>query len=515
MKNNYLITTPIYYVNARPHLGHIYTTLLCDVMNEYQKLSGKNSFFLTGVDEHGDKIVKAADLENSTPQEYVNKISGIFEETWKSLKISNDDFIRTTQERHKKVVQHVLNKLYEKGDIYLSEYEGTYCLGCERYLTEKELNEDGNCPDHLVKPEIIKESNYFFKLQKYLPIWEKILENNPDLVKPEQYFKEISGTIQELKKLGEDLSISRPVKRLTWGIPIPFDKNYVTYVWFDALLNYISALDFPDGEKFKNYWPQARHVIAKDILKPHGIYWPTMLLAADIEIFQNLFVHGYWLGLNDVKMSKSLQNAVNPVDLINVIGLDSFRYFLMREMTFGSDSKFSESTLENRINQDLANNLGNLIQRTLSMIKKYTDGNIPEKVTNPENEVLDEIIRFSVIRFNDFMNTFQFSKALESIFVIIDKLNKLIEENKPWEMAKKNPSLVPGFLRMLLDGISIVMLNLRPFLRVKFQQYSSITGLHSEINFPLNSNEIKYNVQLPESWDILFPRIILTENEVS
>jgi len=511
MNSKYYITTPIYYVNARPHLGHMYTTLLCDVMSHYQKLCGKDVYFLTGVDEHGDKIVKAAEAEKSSPQAYVDSIAGIFQKTWETLQIGNNDFIRTTQPRHKKVVQLVLQRLFDKGDIYLSEYEGLYCLGCERYLTEKELNEEGQCRDHLVKPERIKESNYFFKLQKYLPVWEKMLEENPGLVRPEQYFREIQGTIQELKKLGEDLSISRPVKRLTWGIPIPFDEEFVTYVWFDALLNYISALEYPEGEKFRQFWPQARHVIAKDILKPHGIYWPAMLLAADIDIFQTLYVHGYWLGLNDVKMSKSLKNAFDPVGVIGDIGLDTFRYFLMREMNLGSDTRFNEEILERRINQDLSNNLGNLVQRTLSMIKKYTGGGIPARIESAESKALDEILRNATEKFHEHMNDFQFSRALESIFVIVDRLNKLIEENKPWEMAKKDPAQATAFLRIILDGISVVMIHLQPVLRTKFKQFVEITGLKTQAVFICDVLQLHYNESLPETWDILFPRIALTE----
>ncbi|MDH4198751.1 MAG: methionine--tRNA ligase [Spirochaetia bacterium] len=508
MNNPYYLTTPIYYVNAKPHLGHIYTTMLCDVMVQYQKLLGKDAMFLTGVDEHGDKIVKAAASASLSVQDYVDLISGEFQNVWKNLHIQNNDFIRTTEERHKKVVQNILQTLFDKGDIYLSQYEGYYCFGCERYLTEKEMDSEGKCPDHQIEPEIIKESNYFFKLQKYLPRWETMLKNNSNLIQPDQYYKEILGTIHELMKTGEDLSISRPVKRLQWGIPIPFDEQFVTYVWFDALVNYISALDYPDGEKFHTYWPQAHHMIAKDILKPHGIFWPAMLMAADIEIFQNLYVHGYWLGLNDLKMSKSMQNAFNPLDLIHSIGLDSFRYFLMKEMTFGSDSKFTDEALKNRLNQDLSNNLGNLIQRTLSMIKKYCNGNIPPK--NPE---MDYIIKPANLlsdaskNYHSCMQTFQFSKALDNILEIIDLLNKSIEEKKPWALAKTNdPELLP-FLRLLMDGIGFCMHYMKPFLAEKFRLFTEITGLTVRENFPGKLQEILYNESLPENWEILFPRI--------
>jgi methionyl-tRNA synthetase len=483
---------------------------MTEIMSDYQKLSGKNVYFLTGVDEHGDKIVKAASADNKSPKEYVDMISGEFQKIWKELDIKNNDFIRTTEKRHQKIVQEVLQKLFEKGDIYLSSYEGNYCYGCERYLTQKELTEDGKCPDHQVTPEKITEENYFFKLQKYLPLWEEILTKNPDLIKPEQYYKEIIGTIHELKKQGEDLSITRPASRLTWGIKVPFDDNYVTYVWFDALLNYVSSLKSKSEETFLQYWKEARHVIAKDILKPHGIYWPAMLLSADIPLFKNLYVHGYWLGLNDLKMSKSLANAFNPMELINDIGIDSFKYFLSREMIFGHDSRFSLEILQNRINLDLSNNLGNLVQRTLSMIKKYTNGKIPNPdYTLDEYLKIDNMITESSANYHRLMDSFQFSKALESIFTVITELNKLIEENKPWEMSKQNsPKLLP-FLRLLLDGMGVSMYYLKPFLSQKFLVFQGISGLESKLNFPETTKDVKFGATLPDSWEILFPRLDL------
>lgn len=517
MQEKYYLSTPIYYVNAKPHLGHMYTTLLANVMADYQQLKGKDVFFLTGLDEHGDKIVKAAAQQSLTPQQYVDSMAEIYQGAWQKLKIHNRDFIRTTEERHKKTVHSVLSQLHEQGDIYLGEYEGKYCYGCERYLTEKELNENGECPDHLTKPETIKEKNYFFKLQKYLPEWEKILENNPDLIKPEQYYKEVLGAIKEMKKQGEDLSVTRPTSRLSWGIEIPFDSDFVTYVWFDALLNYISALGYPGEKTYLDFQDSLHHVIAKDILKPHAVFWPTMMLAAKIPLFKNLYVHGYWLGFNDLKMSKSLKNAFNPLEVVDEIGLDPLRYFLMREMPFGKDTRFTEETMENRINQDLSNNLGNLIQRTLSMLKKYTAGKIPPKSTtgskiDESRQTLLEMMNQTLPLFHSYMENFQFHLALEKIFLIIDWLNKLIEEKKPWEMAKNNDSELPALLRLLLDGIGVCMAYLKPFLPEKHEDFCKITQIKYSKAFPVSLDELDYPQPLPEKWDILFPKIFQDQN---
>ena len=309
MKNFY-ITTPIYYVNAKPHLGHAYTTIVADSLSRFHKTLGDNTMFLTGTDEHGDKIVKAAEKQGVSPKEFVDGISGLFQQLWPHLGIENDAFVRTTDEDHKARVQRFLQQVYDAGDIYFGEFGGHYCYGCERFYTEKEL-ENGLCPQHLTKPEFISEKNYFFRMSKYLPWLREYIESHPDFIRPERYRNEVLSMLESGAL--EDLCISRPKSRLTWGIELPFDKDYVCYVWFDALLNYISALGWPDGEKYKTFWP-GEHLVAKDILKPHAVFWPTMLKAAGLPVYQHLNVHGYWL-VRDTKMSKSLGNVVEPLEM--------------------------------------------------------------------------------------------------------------------------------------------------------------------------------------------------------
>ena len=337
MSRQFYVTTPIYYVNAEPHIGHAYSTIVADVFKRFYILSGSHTFFLTGTDEHGDKIAAAAEKVGQTPKEYVDRISQLFRDLWPRLNIANDYFIRTTDKSHKDTVKYILNRVNERGDIYFSEYEGLYCFGCERFHTERELV-DGNCPDHQTEPEVIREANYFFRMSKYQEWLIDYINQHPDFIRPARDRNEVLSFLREPL---EDLCISRPKSRLKWGITFPFDEDFVTYVWFDALINYVSALGYPDGEEFKQLWPSAQHIIAKDILKPHGIYWPCMLKSAGIEIFQHLNVHGYW-NVNAGKMSKSLRNVVRPLELVDVYGLDAFRYFLLRDMVFGLDSEFSE-----------------------------------------------------------------------------------------------------------------------------------------------------------------------------
>lgn len=446
----FYLTTPIYYPNAVPHIGHAYTTIAADVLARYKRLKGYDVLFLTGTDEHGLKLQRAAEKAGKSPKEFVDELAKRFKDAWDALGISYDDFIRTTEERHVKVAQQVFKKIYENGDIYKGIYRGLYCVGCENYITEKDLV-DGKCPHHKKEPELIEEESYFFRLSKYQ---DKILELlQKDFLFPVERRNEIINRVKEGLK---DISVSRT--SFTWGIPVPIDKKHIMYVWIDALTNYISALNYPYGEKFKKYWPADLHLIGKDIVWFHAVIWPALLLSAGIELPKKIFAHGFWT-VEGQKMSKTIGNVIDPIEMKEKYGIDAFRYYIFRKVPFGSDGDFSEKELVEMVNNDLGDELGNLVNRTLVMLDKYFNGEIPEK---EEDEIIEEVNCVNEI--SKFMDDLNFSKALERIWVGIRAANKYINDNEPWNLYKKGETKrLKTVIYNLADSIRIISILISPF----------------------------------------------------
>ena len=462
-EKKFYITTPIYYPSANFHIGHCYTTIVADAIARYKRLTGYDVFYLTGTDEHGEKIQKKANEAGVTPKEYVDKIVANAKDLWKSLDISYDKFIRTTDEEHVKCVQKIFERLYKQGDIYKGEYKGLYCTPCESFWTETQLI-NGKCPDCGREVHEVSEEAYFFKLSKYQDRLVKYYEENPDFIEPESRKNEMINNF--IKPGLADLCVSRT--SFDWGIPVTFDDKHVVYVWLDALTNYISALGYlsDDDSLFKKYWPCDLHIVGKEIIRFHTIVWPIMLMALDLPLPKKVFGHG-WLVIDGGKISKSLGNYKDPREYIDTYSVDAVRYFALREVPFGSDGSFSEDALINRTNGDLANILGNLVNRTIGMINKYFDGEVSNKGVSEEidNNLIKEAESL-YIKVENYMNKLEVPKALDSIFDLFRSLNKYIDETTPWILAKDDSKKdrLATVLYNLIEGIRIGTVLLRPFI---------------------------------------------------
>ncbi|MCJ8331277.1 MAG: methionine--tRNA ligase [Lentisphaeria bacterium] len=508
--DNFYITTPIYYVNDKPHIGHAYTTLLADVLARYHRLMQTPTFFLTGTDEHGQKVDKAAAERGVDPQAHCDEFVQRFQEAWVKLGISNDSFIRTTEENHKAVVQETLQELFDKDEIYKADYEGWYCTPCEMFVTEKDLVE-GNCPNCNREIELIKEAAYYFKMSKYQSWLIDYINDNPEFIQPDFRRNETLGFLN--KQDLNDLCISRPKSRLSWGIELPFDSDYVTYVWFDALVNYISGIGYKrDDEQFNKWWPASYHLIGKDILTTHTVYWPTMLKAMGVEQPKTIFAHGWWL-IDQNKMSKTDGNVVNPLDLCDQYGVDAFRYYLMAEMSLGQDCNFTEELFIDRYNNDLAGNIGNMLSRVIKMIKPHFDGKIPSPGSEEtaEDKDLKEAVLGSVTKMETSIHEMKINRGLEDAVEAIKSCNRYFELTKPWALAKTDTDRLATVLYNAAEALRIVSGLLYPVIPGKMSVLRLSLGLAEDKLEPDFAQLKEWGKLVPGSQTIempsLFPRI--------